>query len=119
MRLMKEYKLPITQLVINRILSRRNITNMGYTTPCWLYGGSINPNGYGQIRIGSSRIYSELRLVHVISAILWLPDYNPRLWTLHKCDIRSCFNPEHLFQGDNRLNMIDMWNKGRRKKQFP
>jgi hypothetical protein len=36
-------------------------------------------------------------------------------WVLHRCDVRSCINPKHLFLGDAKANNDDMFNKGRRK----
>lgn len=31
----------------------------------------------------------------------------------HRCDVRNCINPSHLFLGDNSTNMLDMFKKGR------
>lgn len=32
---------------------------------------------------------------------------------LHRCDVRRCFNPEHLFLGTHKDNMEDRDSKGR------
>jgi hypothetical protein len=94
-----------------KLLNKRSIVNMGYITPCWLYTGALGHNGYGIIYINGIR---NLR-VHVEAAKLWLPNYNPNKWVLHKCDIRKCFNPEHLFQGNQFDNMRDCVEKRRHK----
>lgn len=33
----------------------------------------------------------------------------------HKCDNRACCDPDHLFEGTQRDNMLDAWKKGRMK----
>ena len=35
------------------------------------------------------------------------------LFVCHKCDVRSCINPEHLFLATNRENILDASRKGR------
>lgn len=108
----KAFSSEINKLLIKRLFKKRVINSNN----CWIWTGSTNPKGYGQIRIGNSRIYSELWSVHVLSAMFWMPDYDWTLWVLHKCDNPPCFNPDHLFQGTNSTNMRDMWDKDRRKR---
>lgn len=36
-------------------------------------------------------------------------------YVLHKCDVRACVNPEHLFIGTQKDNVDDMMRKNRRK----
>ena len=35
---------------------------------------------------------------------------------LHKCDNRACCNPQHLFMGSMRTNMLDAYKKGRKQQ---
>lgn len=78
---------------------------------CWEWIGSLNQDGYGQVRvnkrlIGAHRVAWEL--THGA-----IPD---GLKVLHNCpagDNPSCVNPAHLFLGTQQENITDMVNKGR------
>lgn len=39
--------------------------------------------------------------------ILYRGGIPPGLHILHKCDVRECVNPDHLYAGTNRQNMDD------------
>jgi len=81
---------------------------------CWIYQGEIGRHGYGVVTIGQRRdgdrrrvqahryFYESLR-----SAI---PD---GLFCCHKCDVRACVNPDHIFLGTQQDNISDMMAKGR------
>jgi|SRR5579859_893579 len=103
---------------IDRLLKQREIKDCGYLTPCWLWTGSSNAKveGYGVITYLNINWY-----VHRLAYKLFKNDFNNELCVLHKCDMRICFNPDHLFQGTKGDNNIDTSNKQRcagQKKLF-
>lgn len=77
---------------------------------CWLFcGKSVGSSGYGQLRIGHSRDITVHRLSY-IAANGHIPE---GLCVLHRCDVRLCVNPAHLFLGTKSDNSRDMVAKGR------
>jgi Autographiviridae endonuclease len=81
---------------------------------CWLWTGAIINSGYGVIGITIGGKKGN-RLVH--RASMWaFKDFDilNTLQVLHRCDIKECFNPDHLFIGTQLDNIRDCWHKGRR-----
>ncbi len=78
------------------------------TDSCWLWRGSRMMRGYGGFGIAGT-----IWTAHRVS---WVIHYGPipnGKWVLHKCDVRPCVNPDHLFLGDAKDNTVDMLLKGR------
>lgn len=82
--------------------------NVNKTKTCWLWVGYVEPAGYGKMRVGSKNMRA-----HRVSWELHNKPIPVGLCILHKCDIRNCVNPEHLFLGTHKDNMVDCVNKGR------
>lgn len=80
------------------------------TSGCLLWNGTLRTSGYGQV-------YAEKKLwrAHRLAWKLAHGDPGGSL-VLHKCDVRSCVNTEHLFLGSHAANGADMVAKGRSAK---
>jgi hypothetical protein len=80
---------------------------------CWLWTGSCTHNGYGQTNLHVARDVNKHIGAHVASWIVHNGDVPMGAHVLHKCDVRCCVNPSHLFLGDRSDNMQDCLAKGR------
>lgn len=79
---------------------------------CWLWTGSLQTQGYGNIEIKGKRL-----LPHRIAYILHKGEIPQGLSVCHHCDIPKCCNPEHLFLGTAADNTNDATQKGRMSYQ--
>jgi hypothetical protein len=78
---------------------------------CWLWTAGLSDTGYGEInRGGEYGMVAAHRTAWDLS-VGPIPD---GAWILHKCDVKRCCNPDHLFLGDAKSNVTDMIQKGRR-----
>ena len=82
-------------------------------TGCWLWSGTTR-RGYGLLRIGSrTDNTTSMASVHRLT---WQLVHGPiplGLCVLHRCDVRNCCRPEHLFLGTHADNKMDCIRKGR------
>ena len=77
---------------------------------CWLWKASKNKSGYGIIRKSAG---ASMMLAHRCSWEIHSGPIPDGLCACHRCDVRDCVNPVHLFLATNKENVDDMNAKGR------
>lgn len=85
---------------------------------CHLWTGNCNRTGYGVFAYAESAVSPFRQIVaHRVAWMLANGAIPNGLLVLHKCDVRCCVNPDHLFLGTYSDNTMDMVRKGRGKKR--
>lgn len=91
-------------------LSQRFFKRVNKTDGCWIWSGVKFSNGYGRFCLsGKQRHY----LAHRYSYEIHNGPIPEGLCVLHRCDVRNCVNPKHLWIGTQKDNAQDMVVKGR------
>ena len=93
---------PIIRIFAQKKLSRRG---------CWLYQSPLDRDGYGVITVGRNKQFRVHRIVYE----RFIGNIPPDALVCHKCDVRNCFNPKHLFLGTPQDNASDRDSKGRHR----
>lgn len=82
---------------------------------CVLWGASKRTRGlpYGMIGVEVAPGVWKIRATHRVSWELYCGPIPKGMNVLHRCDNASCVNPDHLFLGTQKENVLDMNKKGR------
>lgn len=83
---------------------------------CWPWKASRDRHGYGQFKPGS---YQNPKRAHRVAWELSFGPIPAGLAVCHHCDNPACCNPNHLFVGTHRGNMLDKARKGRIVRGMP
>ena len=75
---------------------------------CWIWLGATNTFGYGKFELDYKMVSA-----HRLSFELFNGPIPKGKNICHTCDRRNCINPDHLYAGTQKQNMLDMLRGGR------
>ena len=94
-----------------KTLGERFWAKVHKTPTCWLWVASVDGHGYGKIQTGTLAKPKYEQAHRVAWRLTHGEDATKNV--LHRCDVRLCVRPDHLFEGSTQDNHDDMWAKGR------
>ncbi len=101
------------ELIVTDDLRERffeNVLIVPYDKGCWLWMGGQNMAGYGMFCQGKRGTHIR---AHRASWLIHNGPIPEGLLVCHKCDVRNCVRPDHLFLGTKLDNAQDALKKGK------
>ena len=81
------------------------------STGCWEWIAGINRYGYGHFMMRDPK---RMERAHRVSYFLFNGKIPAGRLVLHRCDVKHCVNPAHLFVGTQKDNVEDCIRKKRK-----
>lgn len=111
----------IKQLAMPRPASRREKFYRHFVidedSGCWLWTGPFGRGGYGQFTYNYRRTSAHRAAYEIFIGLIPPGHGHHGTCVLHRCDVRHCVNPDHLFLGTVQENVVDMMQKGRQNSR--
>ena len=82
-------------------------------TGCWIWQRAHQKNGYG-----TAHLYGRSTPAHRVAYKAFIGEITLGLEVCHKCDVRDCVNPAHLYLATHAENMRDLGRKGRGRNGY-
>lgn len=111
--------LPIKKIINNTVenATDRFWRKVKKTKKCWLWTSATTSNGYGIFYIYPEKYGSPVRAHRYSYEIHFGPIKKGKL-ICHKCDVRNCVKPDHLYEGTYFDNNRDTVKRGRHKSPY-
>ena len=98
--------------------------NIGSPDSCWDWVGAKTSSGYGNLSWHGTHVQAHrVAFFLTFGGISLATNFRHegvaktyKRFVLHKCDNRTCCNPQHLFMGSMRTNLLDAYKKGRKQQ---
>ena len=90
---------------VRSVTIRRLIDKVVQVNDCWIWIGTVDTSGYGQIKIDN-----KTKRAHRVSFEIFIAPIPNSVWhtdVLHLCNNKRCINPQHLYLGSDKDNRYD------------